>query len=238
MITASLIPEESWNDIPEDNREAFLFLAQIARTRLTEVLQGDDAARGPYTTKSWQRQYVWELTAIADELGIPGLPTAATAQQTTETLAEFDAQLARILTSIKIALRGSLRTESVTLSYTTKETIRSQIEELRSSVNRSNLSDSAKVSLHKKLDAVEAQLDQKRAGLRPFWILAGAIGTLPQITSFLADAPGAKKTIDSMMETVQIERKIEAEQEFRLCNPPALTHEPIKQITDQSSPTV
>lgn len=235
MITASLISDSAWSEAPADSREAFLFLATTARGRLTELLQGDDAERGPYPAREWERQYVWELTSIANGLGIAGLPAPEHAQQSASTLAEFDAQLARIITSIKVDLRANLRTESVELAYATKADIRSELEKLRAMINTSNVAESLKAALHKKVDAVEAELDYKRSSLRPFWLLAGALAAAaPAAVGTLADLPGATQTVQNLLERVHQEKADEDQAELRKTQPPRITHEPVRQLEDKS----
>src|SRR5436305_2099772 len=119
MITESLISEEVWAEAPEDPEEAFLFIALAAYRRL-RTLATDTEERGQFDYTSWRRQYIWELSSVADNLGIGGLPDPEIAVQNNDTMADFDARLARIVTGLRVIRRAALRTDSVALSYQTK----------------------------------------------------------------------------------------------------------------------
>lgn len=174
------------------------------------------------------RQYIWEITSVAEELGISGLPAASQSAANGNSMAEFDSLLARILTKIRTARRADLKRDSVALSYQTKSDLRNHLEELRAKINASNLSDALKAALHKKVDAVEAELEKSRTSLRPMWLLAGAL----TVAGAIADVGGAVDTVEKIVSAVHQEKAAEAQQEQRF-QPPLLDHNPTLQITHQ-----
>lgn len=233
MIAETLISDELWADAPEDPERAFLFISQGAYRRF-KFIESHADEQGPYTAVDWRRQYVYEVATVAEQLGIPGLMDADTAVQNSNTISQFDAQLARVVTRLKAANRSDFRTDSVTLSFQTKQDIRSHLEELREKINQSNLSDTLRASLHKKVDAVEAELDKSRSSLTPFWALTGALAMAGcTAVGTLADLPDALKVADQIVGMVHSDRADEERAKDRLSQPRIenkqalqLTHQP------------
>lgn len=237
MIAASLIPEGIEDDLPTDNEQKFYIIALAAREALLKRLHGDAPDLGPFSERSWQNQYFNEIEAVAAACQIAGLPTASQAASSSGNAGAFDQALTQILTSIRVRKPITNRSESVLLSVVTKSSIKEELERLRQKVNDSNLSDATKASLHVKIDAVEAELDKKRFGMKPTWILAGALALLThasEAVSFASDLPGAVATVNSIIDSAHLEKDHESKQEERL-NPPSLTYKAPLQITDNSN---
>lgn len=233
MISDTLISDEVWAEAPEDPQEAFLYIALSANRKLQE-LGLNEQLRGQHDYSSWRKQYIYEISSVAEQLGIQEIPSAAPSVQGSASMADFDAKLARVITKIKASNRHNLRADSVTLSYQTKQDIRSHLEELRAKINASNLSDTVRDALHKKVDAVEVELNKTRSGLRSFWVLAGAISAAGCMgIGALADADGALETINKVVELAHQDRAAEVQNDHRLTQP-TLRHENKLQITDQS----
>ncbi|QDC36465.1 hypothetical protein [Sphingobium fuliginis] len=232
MITETLIADEIWAEAPADPNEAFLFIVLAARARLDSV-EHDDQARSKYDLLQWRRQYIYELCAVAAELGIGGLPSAKDSVNTPEAMAKFDADMALVLTKIKASQRALLRSDSVKLPLVTKQGIRDDLEALRARVNSSNLSEEKKAALHKKIDAVEAELDNSRSSLRPLWLLAGAVAAaVPGAVGTLADLSPAIDTVNKIVARAH-EAKAHEEGAADYYHIPRLGHEPSILIADQ-----
>lgn len=235
MITETLISEEVWAEAPSDSKEAFIYIVSNAQKALKKILE-DDNGNGAWPHEKWRNQYIVEVVALSEELGIEGLPNATSAISTPGSKDAFDANLALVFTRIKASNRSIYQADSVALRTTTKQRIRSQIEILRDLINRSNLSDTLRESLHKKVNDVEKELDRRRSNLRPIWILAGSIGTVGALTiSTLADLPAALESIEQITTLVNGDRASEENSRARLNEPDKIDFsEPLK-ITDQSN---
>ncbi|WP_310495923.1 hypothetical protein [Sandarakinorhabdus sp.] len=230
MITDTLITDQVWANAPSDAEEAFLFIALAAYNQL-KLLTGDETLRGQHGLVAWRQQYVYEVCTVADALGISGLPDPGRAVQTTAAMADFDTHLARVITKIKAVKRAELRDDSVLLSYQTKEDIRKHLEELRAKINSSNLSDTARAALHKKIDAVEAEIDHQRSSLRSFWLLAGAMATAGCMTvSTINDMPGAIKTVNVIIDLVHQDKAAQEAHELHRNKPPMIEYKKTLQI--------
>ncbi|WP_205480341.1 hypothetical protein [Sphingomonas arenae] len=225
------MPDAVWAEAPEDPEEAFLHIALSAYERL-KTLERDEAARGEHHFSAWRRQYIHELCTIADQFGIAGLPSVSQAESANE--GNFDTLLARVITRIRAAKRLDLRADTVVLSMHTKADIRQHLEELRSKINSSNLSDDVRSALHKKVDAVEAELEHQRTSLRPLWVLSGALTAACAAVSGTADLPAAIKNFNEVLSIVHHEKATEELASRRLREGPLISNEPRLQITDQS----
>jgi hypothetical protein len=237
MIADSLILPDVWADMPEDPKEAFLFVADHARAELELVLSGKSPRADRHSATAWRRQYIWEVEAVADELGITGVPGAANAQQNEASMNSFDASVARVITTLRIQLRDKFRADSAPLSYATKETIQSSIEAIRATINRSNLSDSLKASLHRKVDDVETELTKARSSMRPFWLLAGALAAAtPASVGTVADLPDALQAVQQAITLIHADKSAEdAHQAKRAA--PLLVGTKTALLTDQTGPS-
>lgn len=231
MITDTLIGDEVWAEAPEDPEEAFLFIALEANKKLKKLAIGD-IDLGQHDYGDWRHQYIWEICALAGELGVSGLPQAHAAVQSNTSMASFDAALARIITTIKARRRSDFKADAVSLSYRTKDDIRRHLDKLRDCINKSNLSEVAKAGLHKKVDAVEEEVDKKRSSMRAFWILAGALAAAtPTAVGALADLPEAMQTAKSMLDVLHSEKADEERRELERSG--LLDHAPALQLTHQ-----
>lgn len=225
MIPYSLIPDSVYSTLPENADDKFRVLAEVATREYFERLSIPQD-QSYFGEASWRAQYVHEVTEIASELGISGLISATNALQNNETLAAWQAQLARILTRIKLRQGQESQTETVALTLVTREKLRAHLEELRQKVNASNLSDALKFSLHAKIDAVEAELDKKRSRLAPFVVLSGTLTLFATSVGTLADLSDAVTNVKEAMTWVRQDKTDEIEEEQRL-------HGAAPQLTDQ-----
>lgn len=238
MIAASLIPDSAAEVFGETNEERFLRVAKIARANYEDAISATNEVDG-YTPAEWRAQYVHEVSAVASALGIGGLPNPDNSVTTPQNLAAFDATLARILTRIRFSITEPAKDESVTLSFVTKQTIRSDLEGLRDTINRANIPESLKETLHARVNDVEAELDKRRSRLAPIWILQGALALLnvgSTTVGVLADAQPASAYVQSISEAVVKDKAAEMAEEARLTqSQKLLTHEPQKAIEDRSA---
>jgi hypothetical protein len=234
MIADSLILPHVWAELPEDPKEAFLFVADHARAELELILAGQSPRGDRHSATAWRRQYIWEVEAVADELGIPGVPAASSAEQNDNTMNTFDANVARVITTLRIQLRDKFRADSAALSSATKETIQSSIEGIRATINRSNLSEAVKASLHRKVDAVETELNKPRSSMQPFWLLAGALAAATSAgVGTVADLPDALQAVQQAITLVHADKGAEDAHQARRTQPALTVAEP-GLITDQT----
>lgn len=234
MITPTLIDDDVWAEAPEDPAKAFLFIATRARKKFEDVL-ADNKLQQAYDITSWRRQYIYELSSVAEELKVGGLVSAQNAVASSDNMNSFDASLARVLTAIRVRFRDEQRHESVQLPYLTKSDIREKLEAIRAAVNASNLSEEVKTRLHRRINAVESELDKSRSSLAPITVLAGSLMLyIAHGTSFMADAPDALGAIKSIVHEVGLTKNDEDRRHQELTSPPRLAHHVVKQIEDHS----
>lgn len=238
MLTDSLIDDEILADLPIDDDEAFLLIATSAREKLDAVLK-DPKATAKYSPMTWRRTFIWEVSSAADKLGVEGLPTASFSEQSEGNMDAFNVTLSRIVTGIKLDMRAKLRSDAARLSHETKDTIRAALDKLREQVNGSNLSDKVKASLHRKIDAVEAELSLPRTAFGPLWTLVGAISLVATTgISTAADLPGALKTVQDALKLAHADHQAEVAHAERFAGSPRLPEEKRRLLTDQTDARV
>lgn len=212
-----------------------MFFADRARENLEKILNGDQAAAGRHHPNIWRRQFVHEVGSAAEEFGISGLLPADKAEQSEATLDIFNAQLARVMTRLRLKVRGKTRLDTAQLTFETKTTIRSSLDDVRDRINRSNLSEDAKAALHRRVDAVDQELDRNRSSLRPLWILAGALAAAsPTAIGAAADLPGAVQTVQSAMQLAHADRAAEIMRTAKFAPPRLGRPQETKLITDRT----
>jgi hypothetical protein len=237
MIAETTITDDTWAEAPEDSEAAFLFITQRARARYQEMAASAGSDENVFSSAAWRQQYVHEVCAVAEQLGIDGLGDPDRAAATTDNMNEFDRRLARVLTLLKAKGRLDLREHTAKLTYSTKAAIRDDLEKLRMKVNASNLSDKEKAALHKRIAAVERELEATRFSMPSVWLLAGAIALhSPDLVGAASDLPGAIKTVESIVNAVHQDNRVE-HRSNRSFDQPLLERASPKAITDQSIDT-
>lgn len=234
MVDYTFIPSHLVSSLEGDDLDKFLTLAQVMRKAYANKRVTGPETGDPFTMLDWRVVYVNEMYEVATTLGINDLPAPSHALAGDAQFSNFEATLSRVITRLKLLRPQPHREESVALAAVTKETLRAHLEALRNQVNKSNLSESMKQALHNRIDAVEAELEKRRAALSPFWILAGAISLLPPAVSTAADLPNALQTIQAVKDLVDNDKAAESNEEERMgTSVKSITHVPQKQITDQ-----
>lgn len=215
MIPYSLIPDDVYNNLPDDVDSKFRVLVERA-TREYYLRLSIPPEESRFTEVQWRAQYVNEVAEIARELDVTGLMSAEQAMSSKDHLASWQAQLARLLTRIKLRQGQISATETVALTIVTRDKLRVSLEELRAKVNASTLSEALKSSLHVKIDAVEAELDKQRSRLAPFLILTGTLTLFATSVGALADLSGAVTNAKEAMTWIKQDKADEIKEEQRL----------------------
>lgn len=214
-----LITAEDYNALPDEPELAFAQLEEIARHRLSEII---DFSESVALDEELRRQYMAIVSSAAEALGIPGLEMPATLQKEQDTYVTYSIAVASKVNKIRIKRRGSSRSSSVLLARGTIARINMQVDKLRESVNTSDMDNKTKEKLAGRLDEFTSILTEPRFRFSKALVILTAIAAS---TSAIADAPNA---LHSILRLVGADIQSEQEACARLSAPPPA-------LTDQSA---
>lgn len=218
MSTYDLIPEEAYDNLPQDAHDQFAVLVNIAQANLARLL--DESNSGDFCTEI-RSQFISIITGIADALGIEGLPPLDGNLADYDSYTKFQVYLAGL--TARVRLQGNLvaKPHSVELGRVTKGKIQLLIDQLRRSIDQSDIPDKKKAALRDKLDDLEAELAKKRLSFaRTMRIAASIMAVVGGGTTALANAPKATETVVTIIRLIGEDKDREEEERLRLAPPP------------------
>lgn len=218
MSEYDLIPEEVYANLPQDPNDKFAVLVRIAQTNLARLL--DQSSSNDFSTEI-RSQFISIIGGIADALGIEGLPAIGNDLADYDKYQMFQVYLAGVVA--KVRLQGQLvaRPFSVELGRVTKARIQQEIEQLRRSIDESDLSEEKKAALREKLDELETELSKQRLSFARTMAIAASIMTIVGGgAAALANAPKAAETVMAIIRLVGEDKDKEDQERLRLQPPP------------------
>jgi hypothetical protein len=167
MEIFDFIKPEELEDLSDDPDRAFIQFVRLAQPRLEERLKH----LGGRGTDNWEliddAKYGFQnvILGAARKFGIQ--PFADLAMPT---LKEFDdngyrqfrADLTHYITQILLTAADRDKNDSVPLPEKSQDSLRQYIHHLRDAIDKANLTEAKKASLHKRLNAFEEELSRKR----------------------------------------------------------------------------
>ncbi|MEG3087728.1 hypothetical protein [Sphingomonas sp. PB4P5] len=218
MSEYDLIPEEPYDNLPQEPNDQFAVLVRIAQRNLGRLLDNSNSNDFSVEIRS---QFISIVSGIADALGIEGLPPIGKDLADYNQYQMFQVYLAGLVA--KVRLQGQLvaRPLSVELGRVTKAKIQQQIDQLRRSIDDSDLDDTKKAALSDKLDDLQAELDKKRLSFARTMAIAASIMTIVGGgTAALANGPKAAETVMDIIRLVGEDKEKEEQERLRLLPPP------------------
>jgi len=197
LLEHDLISEDDFESLPDDPLEKFVALEAICRRSLSRLIASETHVTYDHFARL---QYMSVVSAAAAELGVEGVSFPFGLDNPIEGLEDFMLSVARATMRIRLKSKAS-KPYSVQLSNRTKACIEIEINKLRSSISKSDLPESKKDSLLKKLDELSSQLNEKTriSFAVTMSILTHIAAGLGGTTAFLAEAPAAIATITSLI---------------------------------------
>lgn len=181
---APLLRSCDYEDAPEENSEAFLYLEELARTRLYEAAEHDDNGVTYYPRRM---EYVTKVAALAQAFEIPGIIFD-------ENFSSFDNEYVRFLesvdyqtTQIHASRVKEIRKSSVQLSAVAKKKVSHHLEQIRVAVEGSNIAANRKKAILKKLVELEAEIVKQRSRAAPILMGAAFVLAIAADTNELAE---------------------------------------------------
>jgi hypothetical protein len=229
MSEYDLIPEETYEALPQEANDKFAVLVRVAQTNLGRLL--DQSSSGDFSTEI-RAQFISIITGIADALGVEGLPDLGHDVTNYDKYQMFQVHLAGVVARVRLQGQLVAKPHSVELGRVTKARIQQEIDQLRLSIKQSDLEDKKKTALFDKLDDLEDELSKKRLSFARTMAIAASIMTIAGAgTTALANGPEAKDTITRIIGYIGADKAAEEAERLRLQPPP-------KALPDHTEPQV
>lgn len=217
------LTDTDFEDLPEDDNDAFVYLESISRARLHE---SDTDNNGNYSYEDIMR-YMNEITALAEEFDIPGINYIDEFDGYQNEYGRFTRKVETRSAQIRVRRARRARKNSVAISGKGRETIQHYLEKLKAEVEGADLPDKRKRALRDKIAEFELELAKKRFDLvRAMTLFALIATTAHEFTDTLIEAPKLVQLISGKLGA----EKLEDDEQAKLL--PA--KEPFKAIPDMS----
>lgn len=199
----SLVSANDFTGLPLEPEARWLQLRDLVEKRLDERFDMNNGGNDTYDSL----EYVQILTVAAEELEIGELGQISPSN-IREDFDPFRAGVAALATRLSLRLSGAVLTHSVELARPTRKKILAEIENLRATINNSDLPEAQKDKAAKAIDKLQIlviapRTDIERAGYFLSIIGALAVGA----TGLLADLPAATGTISALLGADKLEEE-------------------------------
>jgi hypothetical protein len=218
MSEYDLIPEEAYEGLPQEPNDKFAVLVRIAQNNLARML--DSSNSGEFSTEI-RSQFISIVSGMAEALGIEGLPKVGNDLADYNQYQVFQVYLAGVVAKVRLQSQLVARPFSVELGRVTRAKIQQEIDQLRQSIDDSDLTDKKKAALRDKLDELEAELTKKRLSFARTMAIAASIMTIVGGgTTALANSPRAAEAVMTIIRLVGDDKDKEEQERLRLAPPP------------------
>jgi hypothetical protein len=204
------LTDQDYDDLPEDDGEAFCLLEGISRDRL-HAAERDD--RGDLHYEDMLR-YMNEVSAIASEFNLTGLDYDEDADNYSREFARFTRAVDAKLAQIRVQRARRDRRNSVALSGSSREKMQHHLERLKAEVSASSLPKKRQTSLLDKIAEFEAELAKPRFNLAlAMSLMAMVTATAHDGGEILTSAPSITK---AFLEIIGKEKQEETDRQATL----------------------
>jgi hypothetical protein len=219
MSGYELIPEATYNNLPQDPIDQFVVLVNVAQGNLSRLL--DQSSSGELESEL-RSQFMSTICGIAEALSIDGLPTMGTNLADYNEYHRFQVYLAGVVAKVRLQSNLVARPYSVALGRRTKARLQLEIDQLKHSVSESDLPNDKKAALLRKLGEFEEELAKQRISFARVMGIASSITLLcGGVTTTLADAPKAIETVVTIIQLIGEDKEKEEQERLRLLPPPS-----------------
>lgn len=161
-----------FDDLPDDHEKAFVYLERQFRSQLDESLRDND--QGGFDAYC-KRKYMSSVIAAAKSLDIPGIADYSAPFNDREVWDAFEGFETDVLNlTIQIEINHSRRRKkySVVFDSAERQRIRHYIEQIRTTVEESDIPEGKRDAIFKKLSELTLEIDRDRTR---FEVVADAI---------------------------------------------------------------
>lgn len=213
---------DDYDNISEDDHEAFVTLANISRERLYDT---PTDSNGNLTWESLM-DYMNEVTALADQLEIHGIHYDASYDNYHEEYARFVRSVEYRIAQIQIQRARRSRKSSIAISGPGRERIHHYLEKLKEEICAADVPEKRKQILLERIAEFELELAKKRFNL------ATAMAMVALVAATAADFSGVFKDVPSLTNAISVLLGKEKMSDDEACDRMRLEHEPLKAIPD------
>jgi len=205
-----LLIQDDFDDAPDDDAGAFLFLEEAARRRLYLTVEEDQNGYKHYPLKN---EYMTRVAGLAQTFNVPGITFDEDYRDVDNEFSTFISRVDYQTTQINATLSRARRRHSLRFDGATKQKISFHLERVREVISTADISERRKAALQKRLDDLEAELAKPRSSLTP--ILLGAVVILgisadvSEISTTLKSAASAILEAVGQMRLEADEREVE-----------------------------
>ncbi|MER8376265.1 hypothetical protein [Mesorhizobium sp. M1406] len=171
--------ESIYDDLPEDQEQAFIYLERNFRSQLDESLKNND--QNSYDAYC-KRKYMSAVIAAAKSLDIPGIKDSSSPYNDKgvwDAFEGFETDVMNLTIQIEINHARRRKKYSVALDGATKQKIRHYIEQIRMAVEESDIPQDKREAIFKKLGELTLEVDRDRTR---FEIVADAIRRVARLS--------------------------------------------------------
>lgn len=230
MNVLDLITQEELDDAPEDSSLAFTQLVGFAQRRLSAHIETLDEDHQSHVIAEAQYGFMNVVIALSKSYKIEPFASLEVPQYGKFDYSvhrQFNADLDHYITQLLVdnSIRG--KRDSVLIPPKVKDRIRVYIHELKSAIDKADLTEAKRAALHDKLGEFEAELEKRRLSLMAVTRLAFAIWAIPG--AMWASYEVVKKLTDNVMQTVGEAKAVDDEnRQLPHIEPPAVLLPPRK----------
>lgn len=218
MSEFELIPEEVYENLPQDPHEKFASIVRVAQSNLARLLD-TPSSRDFYD--EIRAQFISAISGVAEALGIDGLPPIDDDITEYRSYANFQIRLAGIVARVRLQSNLVSRPHSVELGRITRARIKQEIDQLRKYIEYSDIPQEKRESLAVKLDEFEKELEARRMSFARVMAISASIMTIIGAgTTALANSPKAADAIIRIIHWVGEDKEKEESERLRLMPPP------------------
>lgn len=184
-----MISDEDLYYLPEDPKEAFVYIESLARQRLDDKLA---EARGGYEITELQRHYMNHVIGAAKNYEVESLQNWRVPIDEDEiyrVYTAFRSTAVRITFQFRLERASRNKMFSVAFDAATKEKLRHLLGEIRRTVDKLDVSEAKRDRLYKRIEALALEIDSNRTRME-------ALGAL------VAEAAGSAKPLVELVERV------------------------------------
>ena len=207
MNVFDFLSQDELDAAPEDAAFAFTYLTRIAQRRLAEATGelDDNNEFDRNTIIDLNYDFVNIVVGLAKAYKIEPFTSMVIPRHDKfgyDDRRQFKADLDHYMTQLVVGNTMRSRRDSAAMAQTVKERIRSHLHHIKECIDKADLTDAKRASLHAKLREFEASLDKERVNL------AALSGVLLQIMSLgvgvaaLSDSPSFQKLISNVHQSI------------------------------------